>query len=52
MVSTLKKYEYKEFLWNNPQIEIEHDRMEAETEEYDNVRISGRLMNKLRGSKK
>jgi len=40
-----KKYEYEEFLWNNPQVEIEHDRMEAERE-YDD--IPSRIRNKMR----
>ena len=43
----MKKYEHDELLWNNPQIEIEHDVMEAE-QEYDDIGISDRLRNKLR----
>lgn len=43
----MKNYEYEDLLWNNPQIEIEHDRMEAEVEEYDDVRLSSRIKNKL-----
>ena len=43
----MKKYEHEELLWNNPQIEIEHDIMEAE-QEFDDVGISDRLRNKLR----
>ena len=43
----MKKYEYEELLWNNPQIEIEHDIMEAERE-YDDIGILDRLRNKLR----
>ena len=39
--------EYEELLWDNPHIEIEHDVMEAEVEEYDDVRLSSRIKNKL-----
>jgi len=42
----MKIYEYEEFLWNNPQIEIEHDMMEAESE-FDEVGLSSRIVNKL-----
>lgn len=42
----MKKYEHEELLWNNSQIEIEHDIMEAE-QEYDGIGISSRLRNKL-----
>lgn len=45
------KNEYEELLWNNPQVEIEHDRMEAEVEEYDDVRLSSRIKNKLNGGR-
>jgi len=43
----VQKYEYEELLWNNPQIEIDHDRIEAEGE-FDGVELSGKLKNKLR----
>lgn len=43
----MKNYEYEDFLWNNPQIEIEHDIMGAEGE-CDSIRVSGRIRNKLR----
>ena len=43
----MKKYEHEEFLWNNPEIEIEHDIMEAERKEYD-IEISGRIRNRLK----
>ena len=36
------KYEHAEFLWNNPEVEMEHNIMEAETKEY-NIGISGRI---------
>ena len=39
--------DYEELLWNNPQIEIEHDIMEAEIWEYDDIEISCRIRNKL-----
>lgn len=43
----MENYEHEELFWNNPQIEIEHDVMEVEVEEYDDVGISSRLVNKL-----
>ena len=43
----MRQREYEELVWDNPQIEIEHDVMEAEVEEYDDVRLSSRIMNKL-----
>ena len=42
-----QKYEYEELLWNNPQIEIEHDVMEGEVWEYDDVRLTRTIVNKL-----
>ena len=42
--------EYEELLWNNPQIEIEHDIMEAEIWEYDDVGLSSMIVNKLNNS--
>lgn len=42
----MKNCEYEELLWNNPQIEIEHDVMEAEGE-FDGVRLSNKIKNKL-----
>ena len=42
-----RKYEHEELLWDNPQIEIEHDIMEAEVWEYDDVRLTSRIVNKL-----
>lgn len=41
-----QKYEYGELLWNNPQIEIEHDVMEA-VWEFDDTGLSSRLRSKL-----
>lgn len=38
---------YKDLLWDNPQIDIDHDIMEAEVWEYDDVRLSSRIVNKL-----
>ena len=43
----MENHNHEELLWNNPQIEIEHDIMEAE-QEYDDIGISDRLRNKLR----
>ena len=42
----MKNYRHEELLWDNPQIEIEHDVMEAEVE-FDGVGLSSRLRNKL-----
>ena len=41
-----QKYEYGELLWSNPQIEIEHDKMEAERG-FDDTGLSSRLRSKL-----
>ena len=41
-----QNFEYEDLFWNNPQIEIEHDIMEAEGE-FDEVGLSSRLRNKL-----
>ena len=46
----MKNYNHEELLWNNPQIEIEHDRMEAE-QEYDDIGISDRLRNRLKSGR-
>ena len=43
----MRKYEHEELLLDNPQIEIEHDIMEAE-QEYNGIGISDRLRNKLK----
>ena len=43
----MRENEYEELVWDNPQIEIEHDIMEAEIWEYDDVRLSTRIKNKL-----
>ena len=48
----MRKNKYEDLLWNNPQIEIEHDVMEAEVKEYDDVRLSSRIRNKLRSGNK
>ena len=42
-----RKYKYEELSWNNPQVDIEHDIMEAEREEYNDINLSIKLMNKL-----
>ena len=47
----MRENEYEELLWDNLQIEIDHDRIEAEVEEYDDVRLSSRIKNKLNNSK-
>lgn len=39
----MNENEYWGICWNNPNIEIEHDRMEAEFEEYDDLRLAQRL---------
>lgn len=44
----MKNHIHEELLWNNPQVEIEHDIMEAE-QEYDDIGLSDRLRNKLKG---
>lgn len=46
----MKNHEHEELLWNNPEIEIEYDIMEAE-QEYDGIGLSSRLKNKLRSDK-
>ena len=46
----MKNYRHEELLWDNPQIEVEHDVMEAEVEEYDDVRFSSMIVNKLNNS--
>jgi len=45
----MNESEYWEMLWNNSDIEIEHDMFEAEEEcdEYDDLRLAPRLKNKL-----
>ena len=43
----MRNYKHEEMLWDNPHIEIEHDVMEAEIWEYDDVRFSSMIVNKL-----
>lgn len=43
----MNESEYWEMLWNNPDIETEHDMLEAELEEYDDLRLTQRLKNKI-----
>ena len=39
--------EFWEMCWDNPQIEIEHDIMEAEIREYEEPEYSKKLNNKI-----
>lgn len=43
----MNESEYWEMLWNNPDIEIEHDKIEAKLEEYGDLRLAQRLKNKI-----
>ena len=43
----MNESEYWEMLWNNPDIEIEHDLLEAEFEEYNDLQLAQRLKNKI-----
>ena len=45
----MNESEYWEMLWNNPDIEIEHDTLEREGEcdEYDDLQLAQRLKNKI-----
>ena len=39
----MNENEYWEMVWNNPDIEIEHDKREVEFEEYADLRLAQRL---------
>ena len=39
--------EYWAMLWNNPDIELEHDKLEVELGEYDGLRLAQRLKNRI-----
>ena len=43
----MNESEYWEMLRNNPDIETEHDKLEAELEEYGDLQLTQRLKNKI-----